>query len=74
MPISGTDLRKMTDSQLLELFQRTTCVYCGVALHESTTGCRQVEGGCACSDCYFRTFSDVLEQYPISVPRMLRRL
>jgi len=72
MPISGTALLKMTESQVLELFQPTKCLICGVTLHESTTGCRTVKGGCACSDCYFSTFSEELEQHPISVPRMHR--
>jgi hypothetical protein len=72
MPITGTELLKMTESQLLELFQPTKCFACGVTLHESTTGCRKVSEGCVCSDCYFKAFSDELESHPICVPRMHR--
>jgi hypothetical protein len=72
MPISGIDLLAMTESELTELFQPTKCLICGETLHESTTGCRPIEGGCACSDCYFEAFSKELEQHPICVPRMHR--
>jgi hypothetical protein len=62
----------MSKEELLALFQPSKCMTCGVTLHETMTGCRKVEGGCVCSECYFRDFSDELEQHPICVPRMHR--
>jgi len=72
MPLSGVELMKLSEAELLELFQPTKCLICGVTLHETTTGCRKVEGGCECGDCYFKTFSEELERHPIAVPRMHR--
>jgi len=72
MPISGKDWVKMTDEDMVNLFKPTKCMTCGVTLHESTTGCRLVEGGCQCSDCYFKDFSEELDHHPIGIPRMHR--
>jgi hypothetical protein len=72
MAISGDALATMSLQEMLDTYQPTKCAECGVTLHETTTGCRTVGPKCVCSDCYFRTMSDGLEQYPICIPRMHR--
>ncbi len=72
MSISGRDLLAMTEAEVADLFQPTKCLECGQTLHESTTGCRPVEGGCVCSDCYFKAFSKELDQHPVFHPGMHR--
>jgi hypothetical protein len=72
MPVKGDELATMSTDEVFAIFKTSTCVFCGTALHETTTGCRQVAEGCSCSDCYFRVLSEHIERKPICVPRMHR--
>jgi hypothetical protein len=70
--ISGKKLLNMKAEEMFDKLQPTKCARCGVSLHETTTGCRKVKGGCVCSDCYFKDLSEEVEKHPIGVPRMHR--
>lgn len=48
------------------------CVKCKVPLQETVTGNRKTDEGHVCSDCYFKTISDELDQHPIFMPRASR--
>ena len=68
MAIPGNEFVNKTPEEILELYQATKCIECGVALHESTTGTRMIAGGCVCSDCYFQLFAAELDVHPICTP------
>jgi hypothetical protein len=72
MTISGAELVQRPLQELLDKYQPTKCSTCGVTIHETTTGCRTIGTECVCSDCYFRSMSDELDQHPICIPRMHR--
>lgn len=66
-------LLEYNDEQLQELFQPTVCAECGSRLHESMTGMRKVgEQKCLCSSCYFEKMGEVIDNYPIGIPRTHR--
>jgi predicted RNA-binding Zn-ribbon protein involved in translation (DUF1610 family) len=44
---------------------RSPCAGCGALLDEQVTGCRRVEDGWLCDDCYFYKLGELVEQYPI---------
>ena len=49
-----------------------TCVDCGIRLQESIVGYRPTTHGAKCSDCYFDSLSDLVDQYPIGRPVAVR--
>lgn len=65
MPINLADLLK-NPRLLTELRTNSLeCCRCGIALQETLTGKRKVQGGHACSDCYYGDFDEELDQHPI---------
>ncbi len=48
------------------------CVDCKIPLQEAITGKRWTATGFKCSDCYFGTFGDGIEQSPITIGRVRR--
>lgn len=69
MPINGADLLKMTPKEISDLFPDFNCAVCRNPIDEDgyKIGKKQV-----CSDCYYKSLGEVIEKYPIYVPRLHR--
>lgn len=52
--------------------KNATCSTCCRALQESVTGNRWTSHGYVCSDCYFEELGRVVEEHPITAPRVPR--
>ena len=70
--MKAKELLSMTDSNLLEIAHVEKCTKCKVPLQETITGCRKVNNGYMCSDCYFEEMGNEIEAHPIGIPQMHR--
>lgn len=73
MPIKVSDLLKMTEKEISDLFPDFNCAECKNPIDEEG-----YEKGYAinskpvCSECYFKSFGAFLEKNPIYIPRLHR--
>lgn len=69
MPLNLAEVLALNIKSFLSEVQPTLCFQCVDRLHESTTGARPTKNGYSCSDCYFDSLGDAVENYPIGTPR-----
>jgi len=72
MPITLEQLRNQITDRRAALPGVQRCAVCKIPLQETVTGNRTVGDGHVCSDCYFDTLSDEIDQHPILMPRTPR--
>lgn len=68
----GELLKMKTTEERAALCPGTPCADCGVRLQGAITGRQQTAYGELCDDCYYERIGDLVEEFPIGIPRMHR--